>query len=192
MTYDIPSPRQLTAFRDMTRISSGPAPEVAIAIRAAQSVAPNKRYLAFDRITGAFVDLDLSGTDVEIAARLTPQPPAPKRGRPKLGVTSKEVTLLPRHWDWLAQQPGGASATLRKLVDAARKAPADPRQIRKQAMARADTFMGAMMGDQPGYEDAARALYAGDATRFHAAIADWPTDPADFACTLAAPAFEEH
>jgi hypothetical protein len=101
-----------------------------------------------------------------------PTSEARPRGRPKLGVVPREITLLPRHWDWLAVQPGGASAALRRLVEAARKAPASPAAARDAAC----RFMGQMCGDRPGYEEAVRALYRGEDERFEALIAGWPAD----------------
>jgi len=96
-------------------------------------------------------------------------------GRPRLGVVGREVSLLPRHWDWLEAQPGGASAALRRLVDEARKR--DPAQQRiRQAIEAAYRFMTALAGDRPGYEEATRALYAGDRARFASLIAAWPPD----------------
>lgn len=97
------------------------------------------------------------------------------RGRPRLGVVPREVTLLPRHWDWLAEQPGGASVTLRRLVEQARKAGADQARIR-QRQARAHRFMTVAAGHLPGYEEALRALYAGDAAGLDAQTQAWPPD----------------
>jgi hypothetical protein len=103
-------------------------------------------------------------------------------------VVAREVTLLPRHWDWLAAQPGGASVVLRKLVDAARAAAGDD-GVARQAQEAADRFMSAILGNQPGYEEAARALYGGDRARFEGLAAAWPEDLAAHALRLAAPAF---
>ena len=114
-----------TAFARFTRIAAGPLAEVAPAGRRFQLAAPDVPVLIFDDATGGVIDLDLRGTDSEILARLPvlPQQAAARApGRPKLGVVPREVTLLPRHWDWLSAQPGGASATLRRLVEDARKA----------------------------------------------------------------------
>ena len=162
----------ITAFQNDVKLSSGPAWEVALAVNlATHSDGKNSRFLCFDDHTGAFIDLDLSGTDEEIVARLKPgeteqEPSMPtKVGRPKLGVVSKEITLLPRHWAWLSSQSGGASATLRKLVDQARKSAGNSERA-SSAKGSADRFMNAMLGDQAGYEDAARALYRGDKTWF--------------------------
>ena len=89
------------------------------------------------------------------------------RGRPKLGVVAREVTLLPRHWDWLNSQSGGASVALRKLVEAARLA-GDDKDRTRHAQEAAYRFMTALAGNLPGYEEATRALYAADPARFDA------------------------
>ena len=104
-------------------------------------------------------------------------------------MVAREVTLLPRHWEWLAQQTGGASVALRKLVDEARRANKDKDRIRL-AQEAAYRFMSAMAGNKPHYEDAIRALFAGDAARFEKLIAEWPADVRDHARRLAAAAFE--
>lgn len=160
-----------TAFEDERLLASGTALEVALSAREAKG-----QVLIFEDETGRQTDFDLRGTASEIAAR------AP--GRPKLGVVAREVTLLPRHWDWLATQPGGASAALRRLVDEARTRP-NPRAAQQAA----DRFMMAMLGNQPGYEEASRALYAGNAQRFTELTEPWPTDLRTHARKLAAGAF---
>ncbi|SNB78258.1 hypothetical protein SAMN07250955_11826 [Arboricoccus pini] len=109
-------------------------------------------------------------------------------GRPRLGVVAREVTLLPRHWEWLAQQPGGASVALRKLVDQARHANEEA-DHKRQARDRAYRLMSALAGDRPGYEEALRALYAGDRLKFQAEIADWPADIRTYVASRAAAAF---
>lgn len=113
---------------------------------------------------------------------------APTRGRPKLGVVAREVTLLPRHWEWLAAQPEGASAVIRRLIDAARNQRSGVERAR-QAQAAADRFMMSMLGDQQGWEEASRSLYAGDGKRFHELTESWPADLRNHARRLAAPAF---
>ncbi len=105
-------------------------------------------------------------------------------GRPKLGVVAREVTLLPRHWDWLNSQPGGASVALRKLVDEARRLKGGQDRVR-QAQERAYRFMHLVAGDLPGFQEAARQLFAGNAERFHARIAKWPKDVRAHAAKLA-------
>jgi hypothetical protein len=190
-------PTTCTAFAGSKRIASGPPEQVALAVRAALDSNEGHPLLVFDDLNGSLLDFDLRGTPQEILARLAPQktsgqPSVPARGpgRPKLGVVAREVTLLPRHWDWLNAQPGGASVALRKLVDAARAthAGADRRRLAQQA---ADRFMAAVAGNEPGYEEAARALYAGDRPRFAAAMAAWPSDVRDHAIRLATAAFDD-
>ncbi|MFM8940872.1 MAG: DUF2239 family protein [Phenylobacterium sp.] len=119
----------------------------------------------------------------------TAPPAAPARGRPRLGVSAREVTLLPRHWDWLAAQPGGASATLRRLVEAAARAPESPEAARRCAADAACAVISALAGDAPGAEAAVRALYAGDRAAFADESATWPDDVRDYLARLAAPAF---
>jgi hypothetical protein len=116
--------------------------------------------------------------------------PRRRRGRPKLGVVAREVTLLPRHWTWLNAQPGGASVALRKLVEAARKGNGDGDRKRAGQEA-AYRFIHAIAGDRAGFEDAARALFAGDLGGFEDAIADWPHDVREHATMLAARALRD-
>jgi hypothetical protein len=179
-----------TAFRGETRIAGGSPVEVVTAIKAGG----HESVLVFDDETGKPVDLDLRGTLEDCLGRLPadnvePVEPVERRpGRPKLGVVPREVTLLPRHWEWLGQQPGGASVALRKLVDAARAASSSG-DDRRRAQEVADRFMRALGGDQPGYEDAARALYAGQEDRFRELTESWPNDVRDHARYLARAAF---
>lgn len=178
-----------TAFDGNRRIAAGPLAEVALAVRAAEAAGAAGPVLIYDDATGRIVDVDLRGADAEIVARLggagEAPPPAPRgRGRPRLGVVSREVTLLPRHWDWLAVQPGGASVALRRLVDEARRAGGD-RDRGRRARDAAYAFMSSAAGDLPGFEEAARALFADDRTRLEAMIARWPADLRDHALRLA-------
>lgn len=172
---DETSAARYVAFAGSQRLAAGSLAEAAGAARRGQDAHPDAAILVFDRETGAVVDLDLRGTVVEAAARYASPGPA-RRGRPKLGVVAREVTLLPRHWDWLARQPGGASTTLRRLVEAARKAEAGDSRIRTEAAYR---FMSAMAGDRPAFEEASRALFAGDRARLAAQMASWPADIRD-------------
>ncbi len=174
----------VTAFDGDDRLARGPLAEVA---RVIAGLAEPARVLIFRDDDGRSLDLDLRGTPDQVVARLAPAPDAAPRGpgRPKLGVTAREVTLLPRHWDWLARQPGGASVALRKLVEAAQRDPAEQARLGRDAAYR---FLTTMAGDRPGYEEAARALFAGDAEAFRARIGDWPADVRDHALTLARPA----
>lgn len=193
-------PAPHTAFHDTNRITGGPLAAVALTVKAALTADPAAAILVFDDTTGKVVDLDLRGDDAEIAARYaarssdiaTSSDDLPRgRGRPKLGVVAREVTLLPRHWDWLALQPGGASQALRRLVDDARKADGGRSQARA-AQERAYAFIATMAGDREGFEEASRALFAGDGARFAAHSRSWPTDIRAYAQQLlAGPALSE-
>jgi uncharacterized protein len=185
--------QRFTAFEGQRRLVSGTLAEVALAVkRAGQAAFP---ILIFSDASGRSLDLDLRGSDEEIIARLpstAPQPPEPDaaaneprgRGRPRLGVVAREVTLLPRHWEWLNTQPGGASVALRKLVDEARRANGDRDRLRAARDA-AYHFMSTMAGNLAHFEEASRALFADDNRRFAGLIADWPTDIRDHIVKLA-------
>lgn len=178
-------------FEGGRRIALGGKLEAAVAAQARLAEAPDAALLIFDP-EGRQVDFDLRGGPWDIALRLgeTPTEAAPRgRGRPKLGVTAREVTLLPRHWEWLAAQPGGASVALRKLVEAARRQAEGPDR-RRAAREAAYRFAHALAGDCPSFEATSRALFAGDGEGFAAAIAAWPADVADHLRRLAAEAFE--
>jgi hypothetical protein len=178
--------QSFTAFEGQRRLITGTLAEVALAVkRAGRSAAP---IVIFNDATGRSLDLDLRGSDEEILARL-PGPPAaaapeaqaaePRgRGRPKLGVVAREVTLLPRHWDWLNAQPGGASVALRKLVDESRRTSGDRDKLRAARDA-AYRFMSVMAGNLAHFEEASRALFADDRRRFAGLIAEWPPDIRD-------------
>ena len=165
-----------TAFLGHRKLLSGTLAEVALALR---SLPEGAMPLVFDDASGAVVDVDLSGSPAEVVARLAPPP---VRGRPRLGVIAREVTLLPRHWDWLATQPGGASVALRRLIEAARR---DAQAEAKAARDAAYRFMAAIAGDLPDYEEALRALFAGDRAAFAERLADWPADVRSHALALA-------
>ena len=178
-------PQTYTAFDGLRLLAAGPLAEVAIAVQRAGEAGAAGPVLTFADATGKPVDLDLRGSDAEIAARLATPPEAPRGpGRPKLGVQAREVTLLPRHWDWLAAQPGGASVALRKLVDEARRNGGAAEQTRAAREA-AYRFMSALAGDLPGYEEAIRALFAGDAEGFARQTENWPADVRGYAAKLA-------
>jgi len=181
--------RTFTAFDGSRRIAAGSLESVARALTDHPGVSP---VLIFDDATGRQIELDLrhgaASAVAEYRARAMPRdapPPRQGRGRPKLGVVPREVTLLPRHWDWLATQPGGASAALRRLVEDARRAGAAPDRAR-QALDAAYRAMSALAGDLPGFEEASRALFAGDAERLYALAAGWPADVRTFVLRLAA------
>ena len=197
------------AFADDRCIATGSLDEVARAVKAMSDARPHARLLVFNKQTSAPIEIDCRGSVAEVLARVAQTAGAANAhavgesasdtapveeaarsgpGRPRLGVVAREVTLLPRHWDWLASQPGGASVALRKLVDQARRASqsADRQRAAQDATFR---FMSAMAGDHAGYEEATRALFAGDGVRFAALIADWPGDVAAHLHHLASAAF---
>lgn len=185
-----------SAFSGTHRIASGELRHVAMKAKQAFDASPERPVLVFDDADARTLELPLELPAADLLAWLSrPQPQAsgapetPRRpGRPKLGVVPREVTLLPRHWDWLAAQPGGASVALRKLVDDARKVNAgdDRRRAAQEASYR---FILVMAGDAPGFEDAARALFAGDAQRFESLLLAWPEDVREHALWLATDAF---
>ena len=186
-----------TAFVGHRLLASGRLAEVAISIKKTTKPTGTEPILIFDDTSGKSLDIDLRGTDEEILARLPPSAPNPEavtaeppaseprgRGRPRLGVVAREVTLLPRHWDWLAGQPGGASVALRKLVDEARHTGGD-RDRHRAARDAAYHFMSAIAGNFKGFEEASRALFADDRRRFGELVAAWPEDVRDHIVRLA-------
>jgi hypothetical protein len=186
---------KLTAFEGTRRIASGEPARVATAAKQVLDRGERAPVLVFDDHTSRLVEIDFRGDLAEIQARLleTAQPDASEGkprgpGRPKLGVVGREVTLLPRHWEWLTAQPGGASVALRKLVDQARRANEGRDKVRA-AQESAFRFMSAMAGNEPKFEEANRALFAGDRAKFHSMIDAWPIDVRDHAAMLAEPAF---
>lgn len=159
--------------------------DLAAVLRAAKArVDHGEAVLLFDDDTGRRIDVDFRGTAEEVVARAAPPAPSPGRGRPKLGVVSREVSLLPRHWEWLEAQPNGISAALRRLIDDARRTQPDAHRDRRAREA-AHRFMTTMSGDRPGYEEALRALFAGDRDRFQREVAPWPEDVRAYATRLA-------
>jgi hypothetical protein len=190
------------AFEGDRRIAAGDLREVA---RAAKEALERRKdassILVFDGATSQPVELDLRGTLDDVMARLPADrvapgardsdaevPPSRGPGRPKLGVVAREITLLPRHWEWLARQAGGASVAIRKLVDEARRNGEDRDRIRA-AQDAAYRFMSVMAGNKPHFEDAIRALFAPDPVRFEQLTAAWPADVRDHASKLANRAF---
>jgi hypothetical protein len=172
-----------TAFQGFGRVATGTLSEVAVFLKDAPQ---GGEFLVFEDGTGLQMDLDTRGTPEEISRRyseaVSPEPRG--RGRPRLGVIAREVTLLPQHWDWLSAQPGGASVALRKLVDQARRTSGDRDRIRAVQGA-AYRFMSAIAGNLPGFEEATRALFAYDRRRFGELVARWPQDIRDYAIQLA-------
>lgn len=199
-TADSPS---FTSFDGWKRIANGNLETNVLAAKRAMESGSTEPVLIFDDRTGSVQEVDIRGTDAETIARLPKAPSDDQaedaesvetaqssfqprgRGRPKLGVIPREVTLLPRHWDWLSAQPGGASVALRKLVEEARRSTAAHEDKRK-AQERAYKFISTMAGDLAGFEESSRALFAGDSKKFNDLTAEWPTDIRDYALSLAA------
>jgi hypothetical protein len=187
------APRSCTAFAGHARIASGRLADVALAAKAAADRGALGPLLIFDDATSRQIEVDLRGTAKDVLARLSKrfapaqevgsgQASAPQRkaGRPRLGVIGREVTLLPRHWEWLAEQPGGASVAIRRLIDAEIKSNnfnGLSRKIRETTY----RFMHAVAGDFPHFEDASDALFAGDRNAFARLTDDWPADVRDHA-----------
>jgi hypothetical protein len=179
-----------TAFTGSKRIASGDLRQVALAAKAVWDRDKWAQVLIFDDVTSNLIEVDFRGSPEDVGRRLAEEVPAePRRpGRPKLGVVAREVTLLPRHWDWLASQPGGASVALRKLVEQARVTN-QGRDRRRRAQEAAYRFLSAMAGNEPGFEEATRALFAGKRERFDEMVEAWPEDVREHAKKLAAAAF---
>jgi len=196
--------KNCTAFIGTNRIASGDVKEVVRKVKEAANKTKDKTILIFDDSNGETVEIDLRGKMDDVLKRLDStiakfeknlsgkeDPAGPKGpGRPKLGVVSREVTLLPRHWDWLNAQPGGASVALRKLVEEARHANEGKDKIRHSQDA-AYRFMSAMAGNLPGYEEGIRALFAVNESGFKKAVAAWPQDVKAYTIKLSNDALKE-
>lgn len=179
---------QWTAFYGDACVAAGTLIDVARTAKSIVDNEPGASVLVLNDETGRPTDLSLQGDMADVISRLSPPESAdrPHPGRPKLGVIPKEVTLLPRHWDWLSQQSGGASGVLRRLVDKEIKEPAAKL---RQVQTSADRFLTLLGGNRPGCEEASRALYAKAFDRFEAAIRDWPEDIRENIHRIATPAF---
>jgi hypothetical protein len=183
-----------TAFAGTRRIAAGALAEVAL--KAKKAIDAGDDVLIFDDETSQPIEVDFRGSAKDVRERIAsgelapaPEPEAPSGpGRPKLGVVAREVTLLPRHWDWLNSQPGGASVALRKLVDEARHVKKGADRVRA-AQERAYRFMYAVAGNMRGFKDATRALFANDADAFGTATAKWPKDVREHVLKLSGGAF---
>jgi len=177
--------RRATAFSGNRCIAAGDIADVAMAVRSAMDAGDAGQILIFSDHDGQQSDVDLRGNPQEVRARFSPKPEhaddkeaaeAPRgRGRPKLGVVAREVTLLPRHWEWLNDQPGGASVALRKLVDQARRS-GEAEELQRKSRDAAYRAMSVLAGNEQGFEEASRALFAGDHARFSVITSHWSGD----------------
>jgi hypothetical protein len=180
-------PSHCIAFAGTELLSKGELVDVVRAVKAALDRGTDRSIALLDAETSKPVEINFTGTEEEVLQRI-PRAPGRTAGRPKLGVIPREVTLLPRHWEWLAKQPGGASVALRKLVEHASRDARDADTMR-EARDAAYRFMHELMGDAPGFEEASRALFAADGERFRGLVADWPEGVRTHLLELAAPAF---
>lgn len=192
--------KKYIAFADLTKkVASGSLADVAEKAKQYLLTRPDADVLIFDCVTSEQVEIDFRGSPETVRRRAEKvqgpdveiQSDAGKKagpGRPRLGVIAKEVTLLPQHWDWLNEQPGGASVTLRKLVEASIKKNSARDTIRR-AQDAAYKFLVVTAGDRDQYEEVLRALYAQDLTKFSRLMMSWPKDLRDHALHLAEPSF---
>ncbi len=170
-----------TAFEGSRALASGELAQVAGKVKEMIDRGEALSALIFDDFTSELIEVDFRGTMEDVLLGLKKTVAAEETalhrgpGRPKLGVVPREVTLLPRHWEWLNTQPGGASVALRKLVEEARRVNSE-RDLLRSSQASLYRFMSAMAGDLPGFEEASRALFAGDSEKFNQHIASWPVD----------------
>jgi hypothetical protein len=166
-----------TVFAGDRRIAGGDLPTILTKTKRYldRTGAGDGQLLIFDDESGRQVEHDFRGTLEAMLARELPQPAAPGPGRPRLGVLSREVSLLPKHWEYLEAEPNGISAALRRLVEEAMKRNAGSQRARLAREA-AGRFMTVMAGDRAGFEEASRALYAKDRPRFEQLIGKWPRD----------------
>jgi len=190
-----------SAFLGTTCIASGDLRTVALKAKSILDTDKLSQLLIFDGATSALIEIDFRGTTADVASRLGETTTAAthievtveaarRAGRPKLGVVAREVTLLPRHWEWLAGQPGGASVALRKLVEQARMAN-KAKDLQRNAVESVYRFLSAMAGNENGFEEATRALFAGDSQRFFSVIDPWPIDIRSHIRKLADAAFHK-
>jgi len=181
--------RRYTGFEGHRVFERGSLSDVVLGAKERLDEDPHTPIGIYDDTTGVRLDIDMHGSPGEVVARLADHPMVPheeaeraKRtgpGRPKLGVVSREVSLLPRHWEWLNRQRGGASGVLRRLVDEARRE-SESQDLARQALEALDRFLWDMAGDFPDFEEASRALYAKDRSRFEALTESWPEDVRDY------------
>jgi uncharacterized protein len=167
------------AFAGARQIAAGALTDVLPVLKRRFDADRADLALVFEVETGRQIEFDLRGSLDEVLARAVP---AAVRGpgRPRLGVVSREVSLLPRHWDWLEEQPSGASAALRRLVEQAIKHEPGKERARRLRAA-VSRFLTSMAGDRPGFEEACRALFAADTGRFASLAEKWPKDIRDYA-----------
>lgn len=180
----------IAAFEGERLLRRGPLRDVLSSVKRRFDEDRGALVLLFDDATGTQLDFDLRGSLADVLERAAPSSQRRGPGRPRLGVVSREVSLLPRHWAWLGEQPGSLSGTLRRLVDEAMRHET-ARDRARRAAAAAGRAMTALAGDREHFEEAYRALDAGDRRRFEALTASWPADVRAYVGSLAREAFAE-
>jgi hypothetical protein len=186
-----------TAFEGNKQLFIGTLASVILKVKKRLGKDDNSTILIFSDSTGKTIDFNFQGNEQDVQKRLeifitediSSNNTGP--GRPKLGVISREVSLLPRHWEWLATQTGGASATLRRLVEEAKKKSVSGNQV-KLAQERTYKFLSTIAGDYIGYEEALRALYKFDKKIFVLNMQSWPADVRNYALEMATSVFEKN
>lgn len=177
--------RVYTGFEGHRIFKRGPLGDVVLAARDLLGEDPNAPVAIYDDTTGVRLDIDYRGSADEVLARLADHPMVPQEeaararqsgpGRPRLGVVSREVSLLPRHWEWLNYQRGGASGTLRRLVDEARRQ-SESHLMADRLVQSLDRFLWDMAGNFENFEEVTRAMYAGDHLLPTKLMEQWPED----------------
>jgi hypothetical protein len=176
--------KRYTAFLGHSSLAEGGLEAVVGAAKLAVDEGIQERLAIYRDEDARVLDFDFRGSVEEVLGRLgrhpivgaEVEPPKPRGpGRPKLGVVSREITLLPRHWDWLKEKRGGASATLRRLVDDARKVDSGENGD-KEIQGRVYAFISDLASDLPAFEEVSRALFAGEYGRMTELAGDWPKD----------------
>lgn len=166
--------RSCTVFENDEVLLRGSETEVRQAVRRARAVRPLGKLIAFFDDNGEDFEVEYvpPGTADAIPEPLVEENLVRKAGRPRLGVVAREVTLLPRHWEWLETQPSGPSAALRRLVESARRdsAPADRTRRSVEATYR---FLYTMVGNTAFFPELCRALFRRDWERFDAQLGSW-------------------
>jgi hypothetical protein len=185
-----------TAFGNGKLIVHGGLDDVVTKIKRWYDKYSNGTLLVFNDFTGKTMEFDLRGSEKEVLQKIEMFLPqeivvvSARPGRPKLGVVTREVSLLPQHWEWLASQPEGASAALRKLVEGAKKNLVMKESV-KQVQERAYKIMSILAGDLPQYEEALRSLYRRNEENFKQHIASWSPDIKDYVMKTVEPVFSE-
>ncbi len=185
-----------TAFEGHKLLFRGKLHDVVLKIKKKLGKSDNSSVWIFNDLTGKIMDFNFQGSEKDVLKRLEifssedAKKASTGPGRPKLGVISREISLLPRHWEWLAGQPSGASATLRRLIEDAKKKSQGSHNI-KQLQERSYKVMSVLAGDLGGYEEALRALYKRDEKKFYQQMKDWPQDVKDHLNELSKPIFQE-